>query len=183
MKRCPVCNAVYNDDILIKCTSCGSDLIAETPQASYEQPEQNDAPPQNNYTNYNAYNYSVKYCTRCGNQCDPRAVICVRCGYQFTDMYNPMNKANDKPSGLLKFLCFLLPMLGLILYIMNVHDKPVSAKAYGKSALIGFIIRCVLCIGLVVLFLSSSLLLFGADSVVPAYPESEFFYSMIHSIF
>ena len=186
MKRCPVCQTVYNDDMLIKCTNCGSDLVEEAPQHSYEQPIQNDVPPQNNYTNYNAYNNQpVKYCTRCGNQCDQKAVICVRCGYQFSDMYNPMPNANDKPSGILKVLCFFFPILGLILYLVNMNNKPVSAKAYGKSALIGFILGIALYI---FIFIGSFLFYFIAApstsvDIYSTYPESEFFYSMIHSIF
>lgn len=185
MKKCPACQSVYNDDMLIKCTNCGADLIEENPQPSYEQPVQNNTPPQNNYTNYNnTYNnLPYKYCTRCGNQCDPKAVICVRCGMQFTDMYNPMPKVNDNPSKGLKFLCFFIPILGLILYLINMNDKPVSAKAYGKSALLGFIVGIALYI---FFFVGMFLLAFIPSSSVDiysTYPDSEFFYSMIHSIF
>lgn len=186
MKKCPVCQAVYNDDMIIKCTNCGSDLVEEAPQPVYEQPVQNNVPPQNNYTNYNAYNNPpVKYCTRCGNQCDPKAVICVKCGMQFTDMYPNKPAVEDKPSGGLKFLCFLVPILGLILYLVNMNDKPVSAKAYGKSALIGFIVG----IALYVLMIVGTFLLtfiFGSSASVDfysTYPESEFFYSIIGGLF
>ena len=183
MKKCPACQAVYNDDILIKCTNCGADLVEDAPQTSYEQPVHNNVPPQNNYTNYNTYdNLPYKYCTRCGNQCDPKAVICVRCGYQFTDMYNPMPKSDDKPSKGLKFLCFLFPILGLVLYLVNMNDKPVSAKAYGKSALIGFIVGIILYVLIIIAGFILPLFVFGFDSgasTYPAYPDSEFFYSII----
>lgn len=172
--------------MIIKCTNCGSDLVEEAPQPVYEQPVQNNVPPQNNYTNYNAYNnLPVKYCTRCGNQCDPKAVICVKCGMQFTDMYPNKPAVEDKPSGGLKFLCFLVPILGLILYLVNMNDKPVSAKAYGKSALIGFIVG----IALYVLIMVGTFLLtfiFGSSASVDfysTYPESEFFYSIIGGLF
>lgn len=185
MKKCPNCASVYNDNMIIKCTNCGADLIEEVA----EQPTQNTVPPQNNYTNYgynyNTYNTSqVKYCTRCGNQCDPKAVICVKCGMQFADMYNSAPKDDDKPSGLLKVLCFFVPILGLILFLVNMNEKSISAKAYGKAALAGFIVSVVLYAILIVsLFVLP--FIFGFNSsvdVYPVYPDSEFFYSIIHNI-
>ncbi len=190
MKKCPACQSIYNDNMLIKCTNCGADLIEDNPQAPYEQPAQNETSPQNNYTNYNTYdNLPYKYCIRCGNQCDKRAAICVRCGMPFSDMYNPMPKADDKPSKLLKLLCFFIPILGLILYLVNMNDKPVSAKAYGKSALIGFIVRAVLYVVVFVMVFLSYLFAFSfsTDTIVgetvPLIPgDSEIFYSIVRNL-
>lgn len=177
MKKCPNCSAVFQDNMLIKCTNCGGDLVEMAP----EQPVQNNIPPQNNYTNYNAYNSQFKICPNCGNHCDPRAVICVKCGIQFTDAFNKP-KVDDNPSGILKVLCFFIPILGLILYLVNMNEKPISAKAYGKSSLIGFIVGIVAYVLVIVL----SIGVFFIDSAitsVPVYPETDFFYSIIHSIF
>jgi hypothetical protein len=99
---------------------------------------------------------------------------------QFTDMYNP--KADDKPSKLLKLLCFFIPILGLILYLVNMNDKSVSAKAYGKSSLIGFIVGIVLYALIIIAGFILPLFILGFDSSVstyPAYPDSEIFYSII----
>ena len=174
MKNCPVCNAVYNDDMQIKCSNCGADLVTSYQQ----QPNFNNVPPQNNY---NAYNARFKICPHCGNHCDPRAVICVKCGIQFTDSFNKP-KVDDNPSGILKVLCFFIPILGFILYLVNMNDKPVSAKAYGKCSLIGFILGIVayvlaIVLGIGVFFIDS------AVTSIPAYPESDFFYSIIRGIF
>lgn len=182
MKKCPACQAVYSDEMLIKCTNCGTDLIEDVATQSYEQ-----SAPQNNYSNYNTYNnQQFKYCTRCGNQCDPKAVICVKCGMQFADMYPNKPLVDDKPSGGLKFLCFLIPILGLVLYLVNMNDKPVSAKAYGKSALIGFIVGIVLYLLIIVLAFVLPLFVFGTDIIinepVPVFPDSEFFYSIIGNL-
>lgn len=176
MKKCPVCNAVYNDNMLLKCTNCGNDLIEE------RQAYQTYTPPQNNYNNYqngyNAYNSQFKICPNCGNHCDPRAVICVKCGVQFADMYKAP-AMDDKPSRLLKVLCFFVPVLGLILYLVNMNSKPVSAKAYGKMGLIGFIIGIVLYVGIIVFGILFSFLGLGLSSPpnIQVYPESDFFYS------
>ena len=49
----------------------------------------------------------------------------------------------DIPSTGLNVLAFFLPLVGLILYVVNVDSKPVMAKAIGKWALIGFIVGIV----------------------------------------
>ena len=177
MKNCPNCNAVYNDDMLIKCTNCGTDLI----EVHQEQPVQNNVPPQNNYTNYNAYNSQFKICPHCGNHCDPRAVICVKCGIQFTDMFNKP-KVDDTPSPIIKVLCFFIPILGLILYLVNMNEKPISAKAYGKLSLIGFIVGIVAYVIAIISGILAFTFNFSAP-IITTYPDSEFFYSIIHSIF
>lgn len=171
MKRCPNCSAVYEDNMQIKCTNCGGDLV-EMPQ---QQPVYNNIPPQNNYSNYNAYNSQFKICPNCGNHCDPRAVICVKCGIQFTDAFNKP-KVDDNPSSILKVLCFFFPILGLILYLVNMNEKPVSAKAYGKLALIGFIIGIVAYVLAIVLGIGLSFIGLSSPPSITVYPESGFFY-------
>ncbi len=184
MKKCPNCASVYDDNMVIKCLNCGTDLIEESP----EQPPQQTPPPVNNYGNYNPYtNQNFKYCTRCGNQCDPRAIICVRCGTPFTDMQSKIPNENDKPSGGLKFLCFLIPILGLILYLVNINEKPVSAKAYGKMALIGFIVGIVLYAALMIFLLVIFPLVFSTSVSAPyydlyTYDNSEVFYSIANAV-
>ena len=155
MKTCPKCS-LSHDDSVIKCTYCGYDFVEEqsgNAQAAFNQPSggenaTNGFNQQNgNYQYNNAYNpYSapqVKYCPRCGNQCDPRAVICVKCGAQFAPI-QPVY--DDHPTVGMKILSFFVPLVGLILYITDKDKRPVSAKAYGKTALIGFCVSLVLSI-------------------------------------
>ncbi len=180
MKRCPVCNAVYNDDLLIKCTNCGADLVSVYEQ----QPYSNNVPPQNNQAQYNAYNARFKICPQCGNHCDPRAVICVKCGIQFPDMMNNGNAVNDEPSPIVRVLCFFFPVLGLILYLVNMNSKPVSAKSYGKSSLIGFIAGVV---AYVIAIVGGFLLAFtgfglSTPPTIHTFPDSEFFYNIIGNL-
>lgn len=87
----------------------------------------------------------MKYCSKCGNQINDEAVVCVYCGCK-TEQYT----YDDSNIGL-AFLGFFIPIVGLILYIV-MHDRtPLKAKSAGKGALIGFIIKLVLCIAYVVL--------------------------------
>lgn len=180
MKRCPNCSAIFEDNMMIKCTNCGCDLVEER----QEQPTYNNVPPQYKYPPHNAYNSNFKICPRCGNHCDPRAVICVKCGIQFQD-FNNAPQVDDKPTGIIKALCFFVPILGLILYLVNMNDKPVSAKAYGKMSLIGFIVGIVAYVLLVVVFgvlLSFTGIGFSSSPAISTYPDSSFFYSIINQI-
>ena len=46
--------------------------------------------------------------------------------------------SNNDGAGGIKWLCFFIPLVGLILYLMWQDEKPVAAKECGKFALIGF---------------------------------------------
>ena len=45
--------------------------------------------------------------------------------------------SNTEGAGPIKWLCFLIPIVGLVLYFMWQAEKPVAAKECGKFALIG----------------------------------------------
>ena len=79
-----------------------------------------------------------KYCYNCGCETESKQVICVKCGVSFP--------ASNKGAGGIKWLCFFIPLVGLILYLMWKDDKPVAAKECGKFALIGVVIGIVIAI-------------------------------------
>ena len=164
MRKCPKCSLIHNDSVT-KCTYCGYDftedegIINETdnqpapePVAAPEtvtveeptavNPEVQNTPvefPVENNANYNQYNAPQgKYCPRCGNLCDPKAVICVKCGLAFEN-FNPVVE-EDKASTGLKLLCFFFPIAALILYLVYKDKKPLSAKEYGKWGIIGAVV-------------------------------------------
>lgn len=93
----------------------------------------------------------MAYCPNCGSRVDDSTNFCPNCGAQLTPGgdsfsgmrsesadYSSASQTSDVPSGGLKVLCFFFPIVGLILFCVNQSTKPVSAKAYGKMALIGF---------------------------------------------
>ncbi len=161
--NCPYCNNQNNNPNASVCEYCGAPLSAQTntqpnyQQQNFNQPnyqQQNFNQPnyqQNMYQNNSFNQYSQPYqppvyqappiyCHVCGNTCDPKAAICVRCG---STLNNTSTNANDIPSGGLKLLSFLIPLVGLILFISKNSTEPKSAKAYGKFALIGWILGMV----------------------------------------
>ena len=55
----------------------------------------------------------MKYCNNCGKEVDDNAVICPSCGCAVASK----NVEVDKPSTGLNILSFLIPLVGLILYL------------------------------------------------------------------
>lgn len=74
-----------------------------------------------------------KYCAYCGKEIMSQAVICPHCGCQVSATIEM-----DTPSKGLNILSFFIPLVGLILYCVNIDKTPTKAKAIGKWALIGF---------------------------------------------
>lgn len=88
------------------------------------------------------------FCFNCGKEIDDKAVICVHCGC-------PMDKKpreHDAPSMGFAVLGFLVPMVGLILYLIYNDTCPLRARSAGKGALIGFIASIVLTVLIVILY-------------------------------
>lgn len=80
------------------------------------------------------------YCSNCGEQIDDKAVICPKCGVPVKNR----NLTNDAPSAGFAVLCFFIPLLGLILYLIWKDEYPLKAKSCGKGALIGVIVSVVI---------------------------------------
>lgn len=139
--NCPYCNNAIQNPNALFCDTCGARVKAEN---NVQEPTCNTSinpqPQQPAYHQpaFQQPNYNIgKYCQKCRYLCDPNASICVNCGMSFKEE----KSANDNPETLMKVISFLVPIIGLILYITKSSDEPVSAKAYGKWALIGFIIN------------------------------------------
>lgn len=80
----------------------------------------------------------MKYCSHCGKEIADEAVVCPNCGCAAP------SSEPDIPSAGLNVLSFLIPLVGLILYIVNCNTAPNKAKAIGKWALIGLVTVIVL---------------------------------------
>ena len=86
------------------------------------------------------------FCKNCGKEIDDRAAICPNCGVPTDEKAFSHNavKENDAPSAGFAVLCFFIPILGLILYLVWKDEYPLKAKSCGKGALIGVIVEFVL---------------------------------------
>ena len=74
------------------------------------------------------------FCRECGTMISEKADICPNCGAT----QHRAKVIDDTPSAGLKVLSFFIPLVGLILFVVQSKDTPISAKEYGKWALIGF---------------------------------------------
>ena len=81
----------------------------------------------------------MKYCSTCGAELHDDAVICPKCGCMTAEF--KQTKLEDKSSTGLNILSFLIPLVGLILYLVYIEKQPIKAKACGKWALISFILN------------------------------------------
>ena len=85
----------------------------------------------------------MKYCSHCGKEIMQEAVVCPNCGCATENTISKVGTEPDVPSTGLNVLSFLIPVVGLILFIIYHEKAPVKAKAIGKWALIGFVIGLV----------------------------------------
>ena len=108
----------------------------------------------------------MKWCTNCGKELADDAKFCSGCGTAVAEpqieaapQYEPQPApqpapqqtytpaaAPDEPNVGMNILCFLIPLVGLILYLTEKDKTPIKAKSMGKWALIGFIANTVLSI-------------------------------------
>lgn len=90
------------------------------------------------------------YCKNCGRFIGDTATYCTNCGMKFDNSQN--NDSKDHLSFGFAILGFLIPIVGLILFLIYENKKPKRAKSAGKGALIGFITKIVISVILVILY-------------------------------
>lgn len=83
----------------------------------------------------------MAFCRNCGAEIHDDAVVCVNCGIAVEKQKTA--KADDKKSGGFAFLCFLFPVLGLVLYLVWKEDYPLKAKSCAKGAIIGVVLSII----------------------------------------
>ena len=100
----------------------------------------------------------MPYCSKCGTEVDPTAEYCPKCGSpQSTGTYRPPQRPTDPhDSGSVGWfiLGFFVTIVGLILYLVWINDRPKDAKMAGLGALVGFIVGIVFSIIYVVVLIA-----------------------------
>ena len=144
MKYCTECGMQLPSETNF-CTECGASSLIEELQ-SKEVP-------------------TKKYCPSCGAELDKRAIFCMMCGkkqtqqiqqtpyitqpqQQYQSIYQPNCyppsapiQADNVNSPGLNVLSFFFPLIGFILYLVFINDRPIKAKGCGKWALISFLVN------------------------------------------
>ena len=80
-------------------------------------------------------------CPECGKEVSDASVNCPNCGYPIRKQYA---NEEDRPSFGIALLGFLMPVIGLVLYLVWKGEKPLKAKSAGKGALIATILWIIL---------------------------------------
>ncbi len=92
------------------------------------------------------------YCKYCGKKVPDESAFCDNCGGRL-DPVCKQTDSDDKSSFWLGVAGFIIPLLGLVLFLVYEGKKPKRARSAGKGALIGFITKLVLSIILVIISL------------------------------
>lgn len=93
-------------------------------------------------------------CKFCNQENAPGAITCAHCGANI-ETSNDVT-TGEKPSALLKVVSFLFPLVGLILYLVKRNENRTAAKAYGKMALISFILGVVFSVVLTIAMVAAT---------------------------
>jgi len=97
----------------------------------------------------------------CGKELVDDAVVCISCGRQVSN-YTEVNAKSASGNVWWAFLSAIIPLVGLILYIVWNASKPQEAKLSGIGAIIGVFFRVVFLIVLI--------------TVIYSYPQYYYYY-------
>lgn len=79
------------------------------------------------------------FCPHCGQEIDDKAVVCPKCGVPIAP--KKTTNPDDASSFGWALLGFLIPLVGLILFLVWKDESPLKAKSCGKGALVGVIVE------------------------------------------
>jgi len=75
-------------------------------------------------------------CSECGKEMSENAVSCPNCGAK------NRNNSEKAPIGLM-IICFLIPIIGIIIFAINVSSRPKYAKGCLIASLLPIIIAVI----------------------------------------
>ncbi len=83
----------------------------------------------------------ARFCSNCGNEVAENAVVCLKCGCALQNKTPAASTASsdDAPNTGFAVLGFLIPIVGLVMYLICKDSYPLKARSAGKGALIGFV--------------------------------------------
>lgn len=70
------------------------------------------------------------FCSNCGKETAKNSDVCLNCG----KLVRKNNEIEDKPDVFLNIISFILPLIGVIIYLIIRKDTPIQAKSVINSA-------------------------------------------------
>jgi hypothetical protein len=79
----------------------------------------------------------MPFCQHCGQEVEVNQEVCLSCGRAVKPSLGTSKvQSNDEGGFLWGLLGFCIPIIGLILYLVWMNDRPNTAKSAGMGALI-----------------------------------------------
>ncbi len=94
----------------------------------------------------------MSFCRNCGEKVNESQNFCTSCGSslkvyeenEYQNYYSEHNVVEDKAGCFTIGIAFLIPLVGLVLYLVWAQSRPQSAKSIGFAAIIGFIVDIII---------------------------------------
>ncbi len=100
----------------------------------------------------------MKYCQHCGQQLNDNAIICPKCGCAVSALGLALKEKRyysaasyDEPSTGMWWLGFLIPIAGLIYYLVVKDERPQRASSAGGGALAGILLNLLITVIIIIL--------------------------------
>lgn len=102
----------------------------------------------------------MAFCQHCGGEVHSDAAICVHCGRTLQQVQQPstLSSIQDEGGFLWGLLGFLVPVAGLVIYLIWKQERPNNARAAGIGALVNvgigiafFILYIIFIVGVIVI--------------------------------
>lgn len=95
----------------------------------------------------------AKFCTKCGNELDEKAVACPKCGNKVENAQNPVVEKKSNGMAIAGFvLSFIFALLGLIFSIIGLNNSKTTKSGRGLS-IAGIIISSIRMIATAILLI------------------------------
>ncbi len=85
----------------------------------------------------------MPFCSHCGNEISEKAVVCVKCGCAVNNKLNNNSGLKDRGGFGWGLLGFMVPIAGLILWLLWRDTSPRNARSAGIGALVQTILSVV----------------------------------------
>lgn len=101
----------------------------------------------------------MAFCQHCGGEVHKDAVVCVHCGRTIQQLHHSstLSSIQDEGGFLWGLLGFLVPVAGLVIYLIWKDERPNNARSAGIGALVNvgigiavFLIYIIFLIGLII---------------------------------